>query len=996
MNRNRLKADNAEQLAEIIKAIQRGEEPTQESIRRNTESAPMADSPMSGSEEADTEKTAAKELSEESGPSKWQRAEDTPESRKRDSQEPEDTDESRKEEPQEPEEEEDWEGISPKEFVQNVSGWIQKIRGSLQKKKSQKIKTKGTGETDRLQKTAEDNEEAYVPLNVMPQDARKEKEEKAAEEDFENEVQKGTEEESEKQIQTAEDNDFRLEDEFDDFGTGLLGRKRVRLTDTMEENERFRPSKRMLRKTEDPDETGDSEENEGVAAAEPEKKTEIKANPESEEKPKRKAMWAFRKKQNAKAKPESEEKIEQETRPESEEKTEQEAKPESEEKMEQEAKPESEEKTEQEAKPESEEETKPEETLVVGENQKKPDETPKSGRNNFGRRFLGQLQEHGLGLREIGMILAGVILAVLVVVLVGKTIAGMVSDSQKSENVTADKGLRVTVEDEPTSWSSRWPVKLKFKASGATVTGIRINGTECTADNQGLVTYEADSWQLTAEVDTDQGETLQAKIEIPMLDGEAPVVHAVRKQDKIELTAADARSTVTGIYYAVIDAAALMNIPEYQKYSSPIAYEENKRYYFYAEDAAGNCSVPIVTSMETAEKLVLNQEAIHLYPNGSAELTVEAYPEGALLENLRYESMNPELFSVNEKGMVTALGEGTGSIKVSADGVADAVCTVTVSDTKTVTVSTLGDCTLGTDAYFSTVNSFNAYDTANGHDYFLANVKSILEEDDVTFANLEGTFTTSDERADKQYAFKGDPDYTEILTDGSVEVVTLANNHSGDYGEQGLADTKAALESAGIDYCIGDTIAWKEINGIRIAFIGIFVNYGTDDSENQLRADIETAQKQGAELIITAFHWGSEKATQPDETQQSLAHTAIDCGADLVVGHHPHVLQGIEQYQGKYIVYSLGNFCFGGNSNPSDMDTMIFRQTFTISSEGTEENSKATVIPCSISSDAGYNNYQPTPAEGEAATAIIERLNEYSASYGVTVAEDGSVSKSGS
>lgn len=195
----------------------------------------------------------------------------------------------------------------------------------------------------------------------------------------------------------------------------------------------------------------------------------------------------------------------------------------------------------------------------------------------------------------------------------------------------------------------------------------------------------------------------------------------------------------------------------------------------------------------------------------------EAEPGGALLDNLQYESLNPEILSVSKSGTVTALGEGTGSIKISADGVEAVVCTVTVSDTKTITISTLGDCTLGTDANFSTANSFNAYDETNGHDYFFKNVKSILEEDDVTFANLEGTFTTSNDRQDKQYAFKGDPDYTEILTDGSVEVVTLANNHSGDYGEQGLADTETALEEAGIDYCIGDTITVKEVNGVRIA-----------------------------------------------------------------------------------------------------------------------------------------------------------------------------------
>ena len=100
--------------------------------------------------------------------------------------------------------------------------------------------------------------------------------------------------------------------------------------------------------------------------------------------------------------------------------------------------------------------------------------------------------------------------------------------------------------------------------------------------------------------------------------------------------------------------------------------------------------------------------------------------------------------------------------------------------------------------------------------------------------------------------------------------------------------------------------------------------------EEQVKQTIAAAKQQGAKLVIVAFHWGTEKATEPDETQKSLAHTAIDCGADLVVGHHPHVLQAIEYYKGKYIAYSLGNFCFGGNSAPSDMDTMIFQQTFTI------------------------------------------------------------------
>ena len=978
MSRTKLRADNAEQLAEIIKAIQRGEEPTQESIRRNTESAPLADSPMSGSEKGDTDSTGSEKDGDTGFAVRWpsvQNAksdlEETQPQKKAERSEQPDRPariEQPEEEPQneEEDEEEDWEGFSPKEFVQDVTARAQRVLGFFKRRKepaggkadtADRLSRSDSGlekQTESGSKTSAENDSVAVMEDETGKKAGNDWKETTAQRDW-----------------PEPGEDSWEEDESD---SGLLGRKRIRLTDTMEENERFRPSKWGIRK---PSKT---------ETAETEKQPESESTEKSEDEAEKSAEKSedgpedFSQRQKLEKLMESGRNAEMKEIPETEETMADGNLPD---KM-QKRKIGSLQKSEQEPE-EGQEET--------AEKRKKRTPSEKNGSvKRSGMNFKDRLREHGIGGREIGMLVIGVILAVLIVILIGKTIAGMIADSKKSENVTADKGLRVLVEEEPASWSNTYPVKLKFKVSGAAITEIRINGTACTADDQGIVTYEADSGELEAEVDTDKSQTLKASIEIPMLDGEAPVVHAVRKQDQIELTASDTRSTVTGIYYAAVDDTAIMDLPEYEKYSRPITYAENTMYYFYAEDAAGNCSVPIATNMETATKLVLEQENIHLYPGGSTELMAEAEPSGALLDNLQYESLNPEILSVSKSGTVTALGEGTGSIKVSADGVEDVVCTVTVSDTKTITVSTLGDCTLGTDANFSTANSFNAYDEANGHDYFFKNVKSILEEDDVTFANLEGTFTTSNDRQDKQYAFKGDPDYTEILTDGSVEVVTLANNHSGDYGEQGLADTETALEEAGIDYCIGDTITVKEVNGVKIAFIGIFVNYGTDDSENQLRSDIENAKKQGAELIITAFHWGSEKATQPDETQQSLAHIAIDCGADLVVGHHPHVLQGIEKYNGKYIAYSLGNFCFGGNSNPSDMDTMIFCQTFTISGDGAAKDDDVTVIPCSISSDQGYNNYQPTPAEGEAAASIIARLNEYSAAYGVTVADDGSVS----
>ena len=608
--------------------------------------------------------------------------------------------------------------------------------------------------------------------------------------------------------------------------------------------------------------------------------------------------------------------------------------------------------------------------------------------------WMEALKDKGISRREIAMIIAAAVFVLLLVVLIFQAASGSIASRRKSENVTADSGLRITVEDEPENWCSSYPVQLKLSVTDATLQSVQVNGTDYTPDASGLITVEANTDLLEVEVATDQG-TRSARVEIPKLDGEPPVVHASLQKDRIELTAADARSSVRALYYAVGSETESELVPQYRKYTEPISYTEGMLYRFYAEDAAGNRSTPVVTNMKTAESLTVSPETLALYPGEMAALTVKVEPEYALLENLSYESQNPDLLSVSDGGVITALANGTGTVRVTADGVSAAICTAEVSESRTVTVSAVGDCTLGTDESFNTSTNFNAYEAMNGTSYFFQNVRSILEADDATFANFEGTLTTETARESKEYAFKGDPSYTQILTDGSIDVVTLANNHSSDYGAKSLTDTEEALDAAGIDYCIGDKIAVKEVNGIPTAFIGIYVLNDGMAREEQVKQTIAAAKQQGAKLVIVAFHWGTEKATEPDETQKSLAHTAIDCGADLVVGHHPHVLQAIEYYKGKYIAYSLGNFCFGGNSAPSDMDTMIFQQTFTIEKGKVQADAAATVVPCSISSTAGYNDYQPTPTEGDASTSVIDRLNTMSANYGVTVNGDGTVTASG-
>lgn len=320
------------------------------------------------------------------------------------------------------------------------------------------------------------------------------------------------------------------------------------------------------------------------------------------------------------------------------------------------------------------------------------------------------------------------------------------------------------------------------------------------------------------------------------------------------------------------------------------------------------------------------------------------------------------------------------SQKASSDSQNTDSSNATVSSPVSLTLSVVGDCTLGTDETFDYDTSLNAYYENYGADYFLQNVKDIFSTDDLTIANFEGTLTDSDEREDKTFAFKAPASYASILTGGSVEAVNTANNHSHDYGDQSFDDTLAALDDAGIVHFGYDETAVMDVKGIKVGLVGIYELYDHLEREQQLKDNIAKVKADGAQLIVVIFHWGNETETVPDSNQTTLGRIAIDEGADLVCGHHPHVLQGIETYKGRNIVYSLGNFCFGGNSSPSDMDTMIYQQTFTIDADGVKKDNVTNIIPCSISSAAydGYNNYQPTPTEGDEATRILGKINERS------------------
>ena len=274
------------------------------------------------------------------------------------------------------------------------------------------------------------------------------------------------------------------------------------------------------------------------------------------------------------------------------------------------------------------------------------------------------------------------------------------------------------------------------------------------------------------------------------------------------------------------------------------------------------------------------------------------------------------------------------------------------------TLSFAGDCTLGNShGDWGSPGSFIGM-IGDHYEYPFLAVRNYFGTDDFTMVNFEGTLTTSRAAEDKKFVFHAPPAYARILTIGSVDAVSLANNHSYDYGYQGYIDTQAALDKEGILYAgNGDTFLFTTDSGLTI---GVYANSFWWDVE-EMAADIQQLEADGAEIIVASFHWGIERDYYPCYDQIYYAHAAIDAGADIIFGHHPHVLQNIEYYKDGIIYYSLGNFSFGGNHWPDDMDTAVLQQEVIRDIDGTVRLGELTIIPCRLSSITARNDFQPTP-----------------------------------
>lgn len=311
-----------------------------------------------------------------------------------------------------------------------------------------------------------------------------------------------------------------------------------------------------------------------------------------------------------------------------------------------------------------------------------------------------------------------------------------------------------------------------------------------------------------------------------------------------------------------------------------------------------------------------------------------------------------------------------------------------------VTITAVGDVTIGRNVKHNGTSIFEKELQKQDGDinFIFRNVKDIFESDDLTIANFEGVLADSysipSNKKNNSFLFLAPTSYVTALTDNSVEAVTMENNHVGDFGDDGVASTIAAMESAGVVWSNADHMGVYEAQGLKIAMLA-YQTLNQPISSEQLKdvvaADIATA-KETCDLVIVSFHWGDELDYAPKSNQIMLGRAAVDAGADLVLGHHSHRINPIECYNGKYIVYSLANCSFAGNNKPSDMFTFIFQTRIKVK-DGQVTGNSFRIIPCRISSRKDYNDFAITPLTDQSnITTVINTLksNSKKLDYAVT------------
>ena len=304
---------------------------------------------------------------------------------------------------------------------------------------------------------------------------------------------------------------------------------------------------------------------------------------------------------------------------------------------------------------------------------------------------------------------------------------------------------------------------------------------------------------------------------------------------------------------------------------------------------------------------------------------------------------------------------------------------------KIITLTFTGDCTLGTgETTRRMTSSFDNVAEEKGYSYFFANFYDLFSQDDCTVVNFEGVLSDSSdgEVTDKAFRFRGPEDFANILKEGSVEAVSLANNHTRDYGINGLLNTMRILEKAGIGWARGENFYVFEKDGIRIAFAAI--DYRIFQESYRIVRDKLLEMQDAGEInaAVILLHEGKEYSPRHTMNQEEYPEFFINtAGADLVITHHPHVVQGIRILNNRTVFYSLGNFVFGGHTQVSRGDngtnslyTLVVQARMHFTDDGVYTGQQMILYPAYSSGADPVNNYQPVRITAEQAELVWEAI----------------------
>lgn len=295
---------------------------------------------------------------------------------------------------------------------------------------------------------------------------------------------------------------------------------------------------------------------------------------------------------------------------------------------------------------------------------------------------------------------------------------------------------------------------------------------------------------------------------------------------------------------------------------------------------------------------------------------------------------------------------------------------------ETLTLSFIGDCSIGES--FQSQGKEGSYTNVldtQGYEWPFSLVYPILAEDDFTFANLEVVFTSRTKHMDKNFPLVAKPQYAQALLYSGIDVVNTANNHAYDFFVEGYLDSLQTLEELGMPYFgnfnLGttqpqDILFVQTVKGVTIGALGF--SYPQDLDMVKIANRIQTLREQGCDLVIVSLHWGRETKAYPESYQIKYAREIMQAGADIIWGHHPHVLQPVQFYDGKPIFYSTGNFTFG-SMGEVDPDTGVFQLEYTLDDENGITLSVFSVIPCRTQGTGDYRPYLLTD-EAERSTML--------------------------